>query len=384
MEDKGKLRLRCIGFIPVAFSGVLIALSAGCGSGGRTGSLNSPGRIAVTISADSNYDSENVYLINSDGSGSKNLVADGVTGDPVWSPTGKYLALARVVSHGILSVDVVRADGSFAESLGTVSAFTPPDPQVGAELHWSPDGTRLLTRSRGGYQILNVSTGNHRTVALPPDGAVDAAWSPDGTRIAYLSTSGTVTVMRADDDSGAAVIATIKPPTPLTWIPKLSWCPGAHGGRLLAAVGRGIYLVNGDGTGSPTQVAPTQLNMVTQWAASLDGRSIAALDGNPFPVPPTPDGSAGSQGCDLDVASVDGSSPVQQVTKTLAWDDTVVPTPTWSSDGTHFAVPVPQDGVLAEVNATTGAVVRISPLPTGLTGHIAYADWQPTPANSGG
>lgn len=93
--------------------------------------------------------------------------------DPAWSKTNR-IAFVRNAG-GDESLWVMNSDGTQARQI-----------LAGTELHtrgWSPDGARLLYTDGDAAYVVNADgTGRQ---ALPASITRDAAWSPDGTRIAY-------------------------------------------------------------------------------------------------------------------------------------------------------------------------------------------------------
>src|SRR4051812_26503659 len=153
-----------------------------------------------------------IYSVNIDGSGLKDLTADpeGQETDPTWSPDGSRIAYTRTgctrgTNEGGVCIYVMNADGS-GQTLITAEETYPecPDnaPGYAHRRHseqptWSPDGTRIAYAgywntchsSGGGGEIWGMNADGSGKHALMDDTAVDRqpTWSPDGTQVAFVS-----------------------------------------------------------------------------------------------------------------------------------------------------------------------------------------------------
>jgi Tol biopolymer transport system component len=147
-----------------------------------------------------------VYIVNADGSGRRQLTQDSHDYNtfpisPAWSPDGRWIAYIR--EDGVLSL--IHPDGSDRHDLGGDGTAAAPS--------WSPDGTEIAFaasgrgNSSGNYDDIYVmpaddsSAARDLTNTLAPEG--DATWSPDGTKIVYTVSSkgtdhGDLYVMNAD------------------------------------------------------------------------------------------------------------------------------------------------------------------------------------------
>lgn len=115
-----------------------------------------PGKIAFTSSVGGAMD---IYAMNADGSGVTRLTSfDGQESTPAWSWDNTRIAMIRtrpVAGNPIHSdIFVINADGSNGHWAS---------PEANAEdLHdpaWSPDGSRILVRTKSGLKSLSVATG---------------------------------------------------------------------------------------------------------------------------------------------------------------------------------------------------------------------------------
>ena len=168
-------------------------------------------------------DVADIYVMNADGSGTQQITRDNGTDNdyPSWSPDSQQIAFVSNVS-GKSDIWVVSASGGKARQL---TRFAAADSQSPA---WSPDGQQIAyaTNHDHHFEIYLMSADGSRPRRLTK-GDVDSdspAWSPDGQQIAYVSTQ-----------SGEASIYLITPSSGVTshlldiksFISTLSWSPDA-------------------------------------------------------------------------------------------------------------------------------------------------------------
>jgi Tol biopolymer transport system component len=149
---------------------------------------------------------DDLYVVNLDGTGLRNLTADGGTSqeyEPAWSPDGTKIAYELGTSSGQGSIFSIDADGGNPTNL-TPENPTPPtcDPdhfRRSRDPSWSPDGSRIAftgspvcngTTSQIGTDIwLMNPDGGGKVNIVANDGISEEEphWSPDGSRIAFIS-----------------------------------------------------------------------------------------------------------------------------------------------------------------------------------------------------
>jgi Tol biopolymer transport system component len=220
-----------------------------------------------------NYD---VYVVNADGSGLKNLtkspddVAKGASQGPAfWSPDGTMLAFDGDDGH-VDGLYVMNADGTDFRWLA-----------AGGWPRWSPDGTRILYTmgASHGSDLYTIAPDGTRAVQITnaPGWDQQPAWSPDGNQIAFERNDGgvnSVFVSRADGSNERQVFRRdgVYPTEPL-------WSP--DGTQLLfdaetrtAEGNYDLYVVDAEGSGS-TDLTPTTDRAENGPVWSPDGTMIA-------------------------------------------------------------------------------------------------------------
>jgi Tol biopolymer transport system component len=125
-----------------------------------------------------------VFLMNADGSGLRQLTPGVADEAPSWSPDGSRLAVHRFTDHAY-DPFTLNADGS-GQVLVSDEVWNEADPT------WSPDGARLVFEADGTgdaeiYTVDAEGTGRPHRVTHTPGDDLFPAWSPDGRSIAYVT-----------------------------------------------------------------------------------------------------------------------------------------------------------------------------------------------------
>jgi Tol biopolymer transport system component len=165
--------------------GIWIINSDGTG-GARVGSTQqndgwptfSPdGRQIAFVRRAGRFDS--IFVVNTDGSGLRQVTNDVTVEDPEWSPDGTRFTF----SNGF-DLYVVNADGTGARNLTAGEASNARHPA------WSPDGSRLAYAVLNQVRVIPAAGGASSAVVSGLREVWEVSWSPDGTQIAFVNDPG--------------------------------------------------------------------------------------------------------------------------------------------------------------------------------------------------
>jgi Tol biopolymer transport system component len=225
------------------------------------------GRIAYTVFDRAN-DQRNIYVINADGTGAAQLIAQGTA--PSWAPDG------RIVYHSLRSDQlgiVIRYPGGTTKYPQSYEAHWEDDTPS-----WSPDTNRLTFA----FGSNSVASQPWRIVVMNADGTGrhDLAgfngkypsWGPGGL-IAFRRVYNQEGLYVVSGDGGAPrLLANVGKDTAAAWSP--------DGGRVAFMADKNstgdweVYVVNADGSGLKNLTnSPTTMDVTPTWLS--DGKHLA-------------------------------------------------------------------------------------------------------------
>jgi TolB protein len=252
------------------------------------------GKIAFTATVNSR---EAIFIMNEDGTDIQQLT-DGTKYDilPCWSPDGTKIAFGRAVQGAADStIWVVDSDGSGLRQLTSGDRQTAPA--------WSPDGTKIMfdkreSGSNDGIYVIDANGPTGPGTLLVADG-LSPSWSPDGSKIVFYS-SGNIYLAHAQTGSviGGALAEGYDP----------CWSPD---GLKITFVGSdmSIWVMNEDGSSKTKLTAPGVGEEDSHPNWSPDGTKII-YDRNPSSVWIM--NADGSNGYDLTPTVSDARQPDYQ------------------------------------------------------------------------
>lgn len=229
-------------------------------------------KIAFVTSRDGN---EEIYVVNSDGSGLTKLTQNPDRDfAPAWSPDGSKIAFRSDRGEGFGNLYVMDADGSSQTRLVTNAGddgsgdYTP---------HWSPGGSKILFYANRegadyGFYVVNADGSSLTNLTLESglQSAYPPSWSADGSKILCESGDRTgqhIHVMNPDGTDPIELAEGMRP----------AWSP--DGSKIVFGVwtqsGADIYLMNADGSERTrlTEMPEGVFAGVPSW--SPDGTKIA-------------------------------------------------------------------------------------------------------------
>jgi Tol biopolymer transport system component len=212
-----------------------------------------------------------LFVVNVDGSGLKQI---GETESPAWSPDDKQIAFHfRGDEKNEAGVYVQNLDGQ-----GRVRVATGFGPR------WSPDGGRLACTNMRNLTVLDLLTGEERSLIGEPVQQVMPGfdWSPDGKRLAVVimrNRKKELWIVEADREN-----AKVEPRLKLNLDQQLSWSP--DGGRIVISADRKLSVLEPDGKGAHR--LPDQRGESVEPAWSPDGQWLAFSGNHPEAAKPAP------------------------------------------------------------------------------------------------
>ena len=140
-------------------------------------------RIAFNGTASDADITDNIYVINANGTGFKQLTTDGNNDYPTFSPNGKQIAFISDRT-GVEQVWVMNADGSNQTQVSHSGVTEDQVPD------WSPNGKKIAFErgdiGSGRIWVMNADGSHPVELTAGPGDDFGTAWSPDGQQIAFV------------------------------------------------------------------------------------------------------------------------------------------------------------------------------------------------------
>jgi Tol biopolymer transport system component len=127
-----------------------------------------------------------VYVMNADGSGQRNLTHTPKAGesDPAWSPDGHHIAFSRLAGPPwVVRIVVMNADESGKHAVTQKLHKIGDALWTGATVGWSPDGRRIAFDDHDAIYVVNADGSELRRLA---QNAAFQSWSPDGRKLIFV------------------------------------------------------------------------------------------------------------------------------------------------------------------------------------------------------
>lgn len=118
------------------------------------------------------YENYSIYIMNSDGS---NLTKLAEGGNPTWSPDGSKIAFISDRDGNGFDLYIINSDGSGEKNLTTTFDITAA---VFWTPSWSPDGNKLLFEDDGEIYLVNSDGSGFIKITTNAKGSTGPMWSP--------------------------------------------------------------------------------------------------------------------------------------------------------------------------------------------------------------
>ncbi|MCX9012990.1 MAG: PEGA domain-containing protein [Candidatus Methanoperedens sp.] len=354
-------------FTAKATGSITITATSGSISGQATATVTekpSGARKLAFVSDKSGTD--NIWSINSDGSGLSQLTFDavGVNSHLDFSSDGTMIAWEKYNEGGSERIWSMKSDGSEQIQLTT---------EPGNHPQWSPDGTKILFNSQrtnynGWFHVYLMNSDGTNQLSLGSEGTeCSKDWSPDSKKIVYAMAGyaglpSDLYVMNIDGTQKMTIASGMSFCRDISWSPdgsKIAYVSQENGNK-------DIYIINPDGTGK------------TQLTTSSSDDSLEGSQNKYW----SPDSkklifqSDRNGNWDIYSINVDGTG-LTQLTSDPANDFY----PAMSSDGSKIAFISERSGIKSIWMMNTDGSNQVQ-VTDNTAGNVKYLDWSPAAAGS--
>jgi Tol biopolymer transport system component len=274
------------------------------------------------------------------------LVAAACNGPDVTSPPDDHVHSATPTGEVAVALPILTGRIAFVSNRpghnqiyvmnanGTAVTRLTNDPAADGHPSWAPDGTRITFARSGDIYVMNAN-GSGIPTRVTSNLSVDRwpGWSPVGTKIVlqrqfFLSSFFDIHVVNLSGTSDVQITHNRHSLTP-------AW---SGDGKKVAFVSAGIYVVNGDGSGTPIQLTTGSSDATPAWSPT--GSRIAFVRHH-----------------EIYVMNANGSG-VTRLTNNQFRDAT----PAWSPDGSSIAFESDRDGdfEVYVMNADGSGVIQLT------------------------